>query len=161
MFHREWDNMNKLTTNTHGSNVVNSTGGIMIQEVNPGYDSTTQPRRHLPLYKRTNTRSLKLETPEILAPVHIYGRVGPKFLEGADFSPPTANNEVYAKCLQEYRVWSLVRVLGSSGDKQLVPAFGVFISATGIRRVLHHQGPAEAVRGSNDGSGSRVCAQHI
>ena len=35
VFHFEWDNMNKITTNIPGSNVVNSTGGIMIQEVIP------------------------------------------------------------------------------------------------------------------------------
>lgn len=37
VFHLEWDNLNKITTNIHGSNVVNSTGGIMIQEVKPGF----------------------------------------------------------------------------------------------------------------------------
>lgn len=30
VFHVEWDNLNKITTNVHGPNVVNSTGGIMI-----------------------------------------------------------------------------------------------------------------------------------
>ena len=30
VFHFKWDNMNKITTNIHGSNVVNSTAGIMI-----------------------------------------------------------------------------------------------------------------------------------
>lgn len=39
VFHLEWDNMNKIMTNIHGSNVVNSTGGIMIQEVKPGFDA--------------------------------------------------------------------------------------------------------------------------
>ncbi|KAI4815748.1 hypothetical protein KUCAC02_005875 [Chaenocephalus aceratus] len=33
VFHSEWDNLNRITTNVHGSNVVNSAGGIMIQEV--------------------------------------------------------------------------------------------------------------------------------
>ncbi len=32
LFHNEWDNLNKITTNIHGSNIVNSAGGIMIQE---------------------------------------------------------------------------------------------------------------------------------
>ena len=30
VFHMEWDNTNKVTTNIHGTNVVNSTGGILI-----------------------------------------------------------------------------------------------------------------------------------
>ena len=35
IFHCEWDNRNKIMTNIHGSNVVNSAGGIMIQESKP------------------------------------------------------------------------------------------------------------------------------
>lgn len=132
VFHLEWDNMNKITTNVHGSNVVNSAGGIMIQEVKPGFDATIQDRT-LPLYQRSKTRSLKVDTPETLVPVHIYSRVGPKFPDGAVFSPPTENSEVYSKCIQEYRVWSLARVVGSSGEKQPVPGFGGFISATGAK----------------------------
>ena len=42
VFHLEWDNMNKITTTTHGSNVVNSAGGIMIQEVKPGFDANNK-----------------------------------------------------------------------------------------------------------------------
>ena len=38
VFHLEWDNLNKITTNIHGSNVVNSTGGIMIREVKSGFE---------------------------------------------------------------------------------------------------------------------------
>ena len=132
VFHLEWDNMNKITTNIHGSNVVNSTGGIMIQEVKPGFDVNNKERT-LPIYKRSMTRSLKVDTPEILAHIHIYSRVGPKFPKGAVFTPPTINSEVYSKCIQDYHVWSLARLVGSSGEKQLVPGFGRFISATGVK----------------------------
>ena len=132
VFHLEWDNMNKITTNIHGSNVVNSTGGIMIQEVKPGFDVTNQDRK-LPVYMRSKTRSMKVDTPETLAPVVIYSKTGPKFPEGAVFTPPTSNDEVYSKCVQEYRVWTLVRVVGSSGEKQIVPGFGGFVSATGAK----------------------------
>ena len=41
LFHSEWDNLNKILTNVHGSNVVNSTGGIMVQETAFGYEPTT------------------------------------------------------------------------------------------------------------------------
>ena len=59
VYHMEWDNLNVLTTSIHGSNVVNSTGGIMIQEIKPGADVDNMiPKRCLPLYKRKNTRSL-------------------------------------------------------------------------------------------------------
>jgi len=132
VFHLEWDNMNKITTNIHGSNVVNSTGGIMIQEVKPGFDANGKDRK-LPSYERSTARSLKVDTPETLAPIHIYNRVGPKFPTGAVFTPPTANSEVYSKCIRVYQVWLLARVVGSSGEKQLVPGFGGFISATGIK----------------------------
>ena len=40
LFHSEWDNLNKIFTNVHGSNVVNSAGGIMIQETAFGYESS-------------------------------------------------------------------------------------------------------------------------
>jgi hypothetical protein len=132
VFHTEWDNLNKITTNIHGSNVVNSTGGIMIQEVRPGFDITNQNRK-LPLYKRSNTRSVNVNTPETLAPVHIFGRVGPKFPKGSVFTPPAINSKVYSKCINDYRVWLLARVVGSSAQKQLVPGFGGFISSTGTK----------------------------
>ena len=61
--------MNKITTNIHGSNVINSTAGIMIQEIQSGF-SATDERVH-PVYKRDTKRSLKVDTPETLAPVHI------------------------------------------------------------------------------------------
>ena len=72
VFHLEWDNLNKITTNIHGSNVVNWTGGIMIQEVKPGFDAPNSPpnQRMLPLYERNKTRSLKVDIPETLDPVH-------------------------------------------------------------------------------------------
>lgn len=131
VFHLEWDNLNKTTTNIHGSNVVNSTGGIMIQEVKPGFEGNNE--KTLPMYERSTTRSLKIDTLETLAPLHIFSRVGPKFPEGAVFTPPTTNIGVYSKCIQESNIWSLARVIGSSGEEQLVPGFGGFISATGAK----------------------------
>ena len=57
----EWDNLNVLTTSIHGSNVVNSTGGIMIQEIKPGSDVDNMiPKRCLPLYKRKKHKILKV-----------------------------------------------------------------------------------------------------
>ncbi|XP_068233918.1 uncharacterized protein [Palaemon carinicauda] len=78
VFHVEWDNLNKITTNFHGSNVVNSTGGIMIQEVKPNADIADKDRI-LPLKQQNRTRCLEVGTPATLPPLHIYGRVGPKF----------------------------------------------------------------------------------
>ena len=69
----EWDNLNVLTTSIHGLNVVNSTGGIMIQEIKLATDvDNVIPKRCLPLYKRNNTRSLKLEESHNLLPVHTH-----------------------------------------------------------------------------------------
>ena len=45
VFLSEWDNLNKTTNNTtnvYGSNIVNSTGGIMVQKVKPGSKSPSQ-----------------------------------------------------------------------------------------------------------------------
>lgn len=127
--------MNKITTNIHGSNVVNSTGGIMIQEVKLGFDASNNGRT-LPIKKRRQTRSLKVKTPENPAPIHKYSRIGPKFPKRAVFTPPIVNRKVYSRCIQEYHVWPLARVVGSSGEKQLVPGFGGFVSATGVKPTL-------------------------
>lgn len=58
VFYLKWDNLNKITTNIHGSNVVNWTDGIMIQEVKPGFDApnSLEIQRMFPLYKRNKTR---------------------------------------------------------------------------------------------------------
>lgn len=130
VFHLEWDNLNKITTNIHGPNVVNSTAGIMIQEIKPGYDVNGE--RTLPLFKRNATRTLNVDTPETLAPVHIYSRVGPQLPDQATFEMPAVNNEAYDKALKEYFIWFLARVIGSSGVKQVVPGYGGFVSASGV-----------------------------
>ena len=57
----EWDNLNVLTTSIHGSNVVNSTGRIMIQKIKLGADVDNMiPKRCLPLYKREKHKILKV-----------------------------------------------------------------------------------------------------
>ena len=102
----------------------------MIQELKPGFKST--PERTLPLYDQAKSLSLKVDTPETLPPLFLYSRVGPKFPDGAVFTPPEENDMVYEASLKEYRVWFLARIIGSSG-KQPVPAFGGFVSATGMK----------------------------
>ena len=56
VFHGEWDNLNKTTTNVHGSHIVNSAGGIMLQEVMPGFESSKV--RTLPTIDKSKQRSL-------------------------------------------------------------------------------------------------------
>ena len=79
VFHLEWDNLNKITANIHGSNMENSTGGIMIQEVKHRFD--TNQDRTLPIYKR-NTRFLKVDTPETWPLCTPIVELGPNFLRG-------------------------------------------------------------------------------
>ena len=70
IFHCEWDNLNKIMTNIHRSNVVNSAGGIMIQETNPGFEITQ--RRTLPQYESSkDVMSFKVNTTETLPEVNI------------------------------------------------------------------------------------------
>ena len=127
----EWDNLNVLITTIHGSKVVNSTGGIMIQEITPAADVDNMiPKRCLPLYKRNNTRSLKLEESHSFTCMYIYNRSGPNFAKDDPFIPPTENDEVFTQCMTKYHIWLLARVVGSSGTEQLVPGFGGFVSAT-------------------------------
>ena len=56
-----------------------------------------------------------------------------KFPVGFVFTPPVENNQVYSNCIQEYCVWSHAWVVGSNGQKQLVPGFGGFVSTTGSK----------------------------
>ena len=130
LFHSEWDNLNKILTNVHGSNVVNSAGGIMVQETVPGYE--TENTRSLPTYERVKSKEagLKNATPPTLPPLHIYNRAGPSMHVNMSFKPSDVNEAHWEKAMQEYRVWWFCRKVGSSG-KQSVPALGGFISATG------------------------------
>ncbi len=99
-FHSEWDNLNRITTNVHGSNVVNRAGGIMIQEVKESHVSTK--KRTLPLYDRSSKmRSLKITPPETL-PELAFKRAGPKFPNNANFSPPAKNQESYDASMLQY-----------------------------------------------------------
>ena len=130
VFYLEWDNLNKILSNIHGSNVINSTGGIMIQEVKPRFVKKTNERT-LPLFKQDLARSLKVDEPEILPSVHLHKKKGPKFPERFSTTHPIENAKEYEKCLQEYKVWSVTLMLGSGAWNKNVPAFGRFVSATG------------------------------
>ena len=105
VFHSEWDNLNRITTNIHGSNVVNSAGGIMVQETKP--DTEPNNQRTLPLYDRSKQRSLTIETPETLPPLTLYKRDGPKFPDNASFLPP--DDTILGASLQVYYTWLLCR----------------------------------------------------
>ena len=102
----------------------------MIQEVNPRFVKKSNERT-LPLFERDSARSLKVDEPEILPPVHLYKKKGPKFPEGFSTMHPTGNAKEYEKCMQEYKVWSVTRMLGSGAQNKNVPAFGGFVTATG------------------------------
>ena len=132
LLHMEWDNLNKITTNIHGNNVVNHTGGIMIQEVKRDVDmnSPTQERT-LPLYKRADSRRVNTKVAEKIPPFQLYKRVGPTFPGNASYEHPDINKTIYNKCLTELHIWFFARLLSSGGEKQLIPAFGGFVSATG------------------------------
>ena len=101
VFHCEWDNLNKTTTNIHGSNIVNSAAGIMLQEVKVGCESHNA--RTLPTVDKSQYCSLKIDTPETLPSLH-FTRVGTKYPEGSLFTPPAENDEVYASKMQEYYI---------------------------------------------------------
>ena len=101
MFHLEWDSLNNLITNIHESNVVNSTGGIMIQEVKPGFDPNNHGQRVLPQYNRSKIHSIKVGNPKTLEPIHIYiVELGQNFLREQYFS-----NQVYSNSINKYYVW--------------------------------------------------------
>jgi len=55
VFHCEWDNLIKTTTSLHGSNIVNSAGGIMVQDVMPGFEILKV--RTLPIIDKSQERT--------------------------------------------------------------------------------------------------------
>ncbi|CAM4596655.1 unnamed protein product [Leuciscus chuanchicus] len=113
VFHSEWDNLNRITTNVHGSNVVNSTKGIMIQEVKESHVSTK--KRTLPLYDRSSKmRSRKIKPPEML-PELAFKRAGPNFPNNANFTSPAENQESYGASMLQYNTHLLCRLLSSQG----------------------------------------------
>ncbi|KAI4816802.1 hypothetical protein KUCAC02_009108 [Chaenocephalus aceratus] len=63
VFHSEWDNLNRITTNVHGSDVVNSTGGIMIQEVKESHRAESE--EHAALDKVTDYANNNLSVGEV------------------------------------------------------------------------------------------------
>jgi hypothetical protein len=128
VFHSEWDNLNKTTTNVHGSNIVNSAGGIMLQEVKPGLENSTV--RTLPIIYKSQQRNKNVDTPETLPPL-VFTRVGPKLPDGSSLTPPAENDAVYVATMKEYYIWLFSRYIASN-SKQPMPGLGGFTSATGV-----------------------------
>ena len=129
VIHSEWDNLNKITTSIHGKNIVNSAGGIILQECKPG--SSTDKTRTLPLFDHTKRRSLKVASQETLPPFHLHDRVGPRFPAGASFNPPLVLETEYAAALHKYYIWLFCRGIGNRLRYQTFPPLGGFTSATG------------------------------
>jgi len=98
---------------------MNWTGGIMIQEVKPGFDTNSlEIQRMLPLYERNKIRSLKVDTPETLNTIHICSQVGPKFPLGSSFY--SAHSKQHRLLKLHPRVSCLVNC--PSGGKQWIKA---------------------------------------
>ena len=89
VFHMDWDNLNKVTTNIHGNNVVNHTGGIMIQEVKRDIDmNATIQEITMPLHNRADSRHAGAKALEKIPPFQLYNKIGPKFPEMATYKHP-------------------------------------------------------------------------
>ena len=127
VFHCEWDNLNNTTTTVNGSNIVNSAGGIMIQEIKA--DTNISKVRKLPLLDRSQQRTIHVDTPESIPPLH-FKRTGPSFPSDALFEQPEENKHILKSELMKYYVWLFLRFIGSH-EIQVVPALGGFTSATG------------------------------
>ena len=126
VFHVEWDNLNKMLTTVHGNSVVNSTGGIMIQDTRSSLDM-----RQAPALVKREFRPVFECAADSLEPLHIASRVGPSFTSEAVFETPTASHFEYNNSLKIYRNWILSRIMGSNYCEQSVSGFGGIISAVG------------------------------
>ena len=71
--HFGWDNFNKITSNNLGSNFVNTTAGIIIQEII--LDINIGSACILPVYDRS-TYNLEKVVPGTLPSVHLQNKIG-------------------------------------------------------------------------------------
>ena len=85
--------------------------------------------RTLPTTTKTKERSLQSTVQPHLPPFHISKWTGPVMPDGAS-APTPANEEWWQLALHTYHIWILCRHFCCSG-KQIFPALGGFISATG------------------------------
>ena len=108
VFHSKCENLDKILTNIPGSNVVNSTAGIMLQKVKSDNGSNSSERT-LPAAKRNKEQSLNVDPPSIFAPVTIYKQVRSCFPENALLSLPVDNDFEFKKCMKEYDIWTYSR----------------------------------------------------
>ena len=131
VFHTEWNNMNKFTTNILGTNIVNSMAGIMIQEIKPGFE-IDQHVRKIPVLQHSQT-ILSNAVPETLPSLIISAKTETYFFQDAVFALPENVYDQYTKCLKVYYVWLIARISSSGGDAQKMPGFAGFASATGAK----------------------------
>jgi len=106
VFHCEWHNLKKTTSSVHGSNIVNSAGGIMVQEANSEVENSDL--RTLPVINKSLQWSLKVDTPVTVPPL-TFTDVGLKFPQGCTFTIPAEVEAVYSpeyfhfwKCAKQY-----------------------------------------------------------
>lgn len=125
LFHSEWDNFNQNLTSIHGKSAINTAGGIMLQEsegVTP--DNLNKSLPSIP--KQSYGPSIP---PTSLPSFHIAKRKGP-VMDIQSISQPGENDSECLNGLKLYFTWLLCRKACATG-KQIVPAYGGFISATG------------------------------
>ena len=105
VFHSEWDNFNQFLTGLHGKPAFNTAAGIMLQESK----SSAESERHadLPSMSRSKERTLKLDTPAPLPPLHISKRSGPQ-REMQNAEQPEGNVAAFKRGLKVYLIWVCV-----------------------------------------------------
>ena len=85
--------------------------------------------RTLLLYNRADSRHIGTKVAEKIPPFQLYKKIAPKFPDMTTCKHPDINKPIYDKCLKEMHIWFLVQILSSGRQKQLIKAFGGFISA--------------------------------
>ena len=94
--------------------------------------NTTIQEKTLPLYNRADSRHVETKEAEKISPFQLYKKIGPRFPDTTTCKHPDTNKAIYGKCLKEMHVWFLPRIFSSGEQKQLIPAFGSFVLATGL-----------------------------
>ena len=85
----------------------------------------------LPLCNRPDSPQIGTKVAEKIPPFQLYENTGPKILDTGTSKHLDINEAIYDKCLKKMHVWFFPQILSSGWQKQLIPAFGGFISAKG------------------------------
>lgn len=129
VFHSGWDNFDALLTGLHGRPSIHMSAGIMLQEKSDDIHMTDEASTSQMRVPRTGEKSFKSHSAS-LPPFNVSAKRGPS-MTLIETEHPNSNIVAREDAKAKYLIWLISRMIGGR-EKQVMPGFGGFISATGI-----------------------------